>query len=127
MPQLLGYARSNRAPGILAPGSPVRYYIPVAPPAFGATTVALVRSWRSHGDRRMIKVTAASLASATALSAYLIRSLNVRLLTSDEPLSEGDLRRMVAIWHMTNAVRLGALAVAFASLSHVTSERPDAA
>jgi len=102
----------------------VRYYAPVAPLAFGATTVTLVKTWRSGGDRRLITASAVSMASASALSAYLVRSVNLRLLASDEPLSEDDRRRMFAVWHRMNAVRLVALAVATASLSRVTSE-PD--
>ena len=39
-------------------------------------------------------------------------------------LSQADRRRMFAVWHRMNAVRLVALAVATASLSRVTSE-PD--
>lgn len=126
MPQLLADARSNRAPRLMGPGSPVRYFAPVAPVAFGATTVTLVKSWQSHGDRRLIRATSASVAFAAALSAYLIRSVNVRLLTSNEPLTEHDRHRMVATWHIANAARLGALVVAVASLSRVSSERPDA-
>jgi hypothetical protein len=106
----------------MGPGSPVRYYAPAAPLAFGGTAVALVGSWRSGGDRYLITATAVSMASAAALSAYLIRSVNVQLLISDEPLSERDRHRLVATWHRTNAVRLVALAVASASLSRVTSD-----
>jgi hypothetical protein len=68
----------------------------------------------------LITATAVSMAAAAALSAYLIRSVNLHLLTSDEPLSEHDRHRMVATWHGTNAVRLVALAVAAASLSRIT-------
>jgi len=124
VPQLLADARPQRPPRLVGPGSPVRYYAPVAPLAFGATTVTLVKTWRSGGDRRLITASAVSMASASALSAYLVRSVNLRLLASDEPLSEDDRRRMFAVWHRMNAVRLVALAVATASLSRVTSE-PD--
>lgn len=118
MPQLLADARSRRL-GLLGTGSPVRYYVPVAPLALGATAATLLRSWRADGDRRAITATAVSLASAAGLSGYLIRSVNVRLLTSEKPLGERERRRLVATWHVVNAVRLGALAVAMASLSRV--------
>lgn len=120
MPQLLADARARRR-GLLRTGSPVRYYAPVAPMAFGATAATLVRGWRTGADRRAITATAVSLASAAALSGYLIRSVNVRLLTSDEPLSDGDRRRLIATWHVVNGVRLGALGIAMASLSQVGS------
>jgi hypothetical protein len=121
VPQLVADARVQRAPRLIGPGSPVRYFAPVAPLALGGTTVALVDSWRSGGDRRLITATAVSTASAAALSAYLIRSVNRRLLISDELLSERDRYRLIVTWHRTNVVRLVALTVASASLSRVTS------
>lgn len=123
MPQLLEEARSRRAPGIVRPGSPVRYYAPVAPLAFGGTLVTLAKAWQSDGDRCLIKTTAASVASAAALSVYLIWRVNVPLLASGEALSEDDRHQMVATWHSANAARLGALIVGGASLSRLTSER----
>lgn len=116
MPQLLADARPQRTPRLLGPGSPVRYYVPGAPLALGGTAAALAGSWRSGGDRRLITATAMSTAGAAALSAYLIRSINVRLLTSNEPLSEPDRHRVVATWHRTNVVRLVALAAASVAL-----------
>lgn len=116
MPQLLADARAQRAPGLLRPGSPVRYYIPAAPLTLTATTATLVDSWRSGGDRRVIIMAAVGTASATALSAYLIRSVNIRLLRSGEPLSALERRRLVKTWHQGNLVRLVALAVASTAL-----------
>jgi Domain of unknown function (DUF1772) len=122
-PQLLADVRSERAPRLLGAGSPVRYYIPVAPLAFGATAVALLESWRSGDDRRLIITSAACTAAAAGLTAYLIRSVNLRLLSSDEPLSQHDRNEMVATWHLTNGIRLGLLAAASTSLSRVLSKR----
>ncbi|MBA8824848.1 hypothetical protein FHX42_002195 [Saccharopolyspora lacisalsi] len=123
MPQLLADAREQRAPRLAGPGSPVRYYAPVAPLAFGATAVTLVQSWQSGGDRRLITTTSVSMALAAALSTYLVRSVNLYLLASDEPLSEHDRHRLIVTWHRTNAVRLVALAVASASLSRIASKQ----
>ncbi|HEX6444154.1 MAG TPA: hypothetical protein VF053_03630 [Streptosporangiales bacterium] len=119
MPQLLADARAARAGGLLGTGSPVRYYVPVAPLAFGATAATLVRGWRAGGDCRAVAATAVSTASAAALSGYLIRSVNARLVTGGEPLGEDDRRRLVATWHVVNGVRLGALVVAMASLARI--------
>lgn len=112
MPQLLAAARSQRAAGLVGPGSPVRYFAPVAPVAIGATTVSLVRGALADGDRRLITTTAVGMASAVAMTAYLVRSVNVHLLHSATRVTEADERRMVATWHMVNTVRLVALAVA---------------
>ncbi|HEY3687269.1 MAG TPA: hypothetical protein VGL93_29810 [Streptosporangiaceae bacterium] len=116
MPQLLADAHAARAPRLLGPGSPLRYYAPAAPAMFGATALTLVRSWQSGGDRRVITAHAASMTVAVALTAHLVRTVNIRLLTSAEPLSGHDRRRMVAAWHRANALRLAALATAAATL-----------
>ena len=119
MPQLLADARARRR-GLLGAGSPVRYYAPVAPLAFGATAMTLVHGWRARADRPAIAATAVGMTSAAALSGYLIRSVNLRLLTGDEPLSDLDRRRLITTWHLVNGVRLGTLVLAMASLSRVT-------
>lgn len=120
VPQLLADAKRPR--GLLGTGSPVRYYAPVAPLAFGATAATLVRDWRTGADRRAITATAVSVASAAVLTGYLIRSVNVRLLTSGEPLGERDRRRLVATWHVVNGVRLGILGVAMASVPPASND-----
>jgi len=84
MPQLLADARQQRAPRLLGPGSPLRYYAPTAPLTLAATTATLVDRWRTDGDKRMIAAAAVSTALATALSAYLVRTVNLRLLRADD-------------------------------------------
>ena len=99
VPQLI--ARANRQAGILATGSPVRYFAPVAPAAVGGTVAVLVRSWRTGGDRR-------ALGAALGLSSYLIRSINIPLLQGK--VGEEAQPRLISRWHRGNAVRLGLLA-----------------
>jgi Domain of unknown function (DUF1772) len=116
MPQLLADAQRQRPPRLLGPGSPIRYYAPVAPLTVVTTTAVLVDGWRSGGNRRMITTAATGMASALGLSAYLIRTVNLRLLRTGEPLSAADRRRLVTRWHRVNMIRLVALAVAAAAL-----------
>ncbi len=125
MPQLLADAQPQRAPRLLGSGSPVRYYAPAAPLTFAATTITLIDSWRSGGDKRAIIAAAASTASATALSFHLIRTVNLRLLRSDEPLSASDRRQLARTWHQTNAVRLVALGTAAVALRQATRPAGD--
>ena len=106
VPQLISSA--NRPAGILATGSPVRYFAPVAPAAVGGTAAVLVESWRTGGDRRAVAAATATLAAALGLSAYLIRSINVPLLRGK--VGEEAQRRLISRWHRGNAVRLGLLA-----------------
>jgi hypothetical protein len=116
MPQLLADAQPNREPGLLGAGSPLRYYLPAAPVTLIATAVALVDSWRSGGDRRVITTAAASTAAAAALTAYLVRTVNLRLLQRGKPVSATECRNLVRTWHRGNLVRLLVLAVAAWSL-----------
>ncbi len=124
MPQLLADARPRRSPGLLTSGSPVRYYVPVAPLALGATGVTLVQSWRSGGDRLLIAVTGTAVAAALALSGYLIQTVNQPLLAGTGPLTDVDRHRLVSTWHRVNAVRLVALAVASATSPHPAPRGP---
>lgn len=125
MPQLLAAARSERPAGLLAAGSPVRYFAPVAIVALGPTGISLLEGWRSGADRRLITATATCVGSALALSAYLIRRVNVPLLAGNAPLSEADQHKLIARWHRGNAVRLIALGGACAVFSRLPRSLSD--
>jgi len=114
MPQLLMYARPQRPAGLLAVGSPVRYFAPVAVLALGPTGITLAAGWRSGADRRLIMATAACLGSALGLSAYLILTVNLPLLAGNEALTASKRHELVTRWHRGNAARLVALAGASA-------------
>jgi hypothetical protein len=116
MPQLLANAHPSREPRLLGAGSPLRYYLPAAPATLVATVAALIDSWRSGGDRRVIATAAASTASATALTAYLVRTVNLRLLHSGMPLSATECRGLRRTWHRGNLVRLLLLGIAVCTL-----------
>jgi Domain of unknown function (DUF1772) len=123
VPRLLADAQPRRAPGLLAAGSPVRYYAPVAPMTLAATGATLVESWRSGGDRRVVGTAAASVLSAVALTAYLVRTINRRLLLGAEPLDEAERSALVGRWHRVNLARLAALVVAAATLRRAAPSR----
>ncbi|MBB4933425.1 hypothetical protein F4561_004245 [Lipingzhangella halophila] len=116
MPRLLVDARPRRAPRLLGAGSPVRYYAPAVPLTFGATAAALADSWRSGGDRRAIVAAALGTAWATVLSAYLVRTVNLRLLRGEAPLSAAEAHALARNWHLVNLVRLAALLLAAEAL-----------
>ena len=107
VPQLI--ASANRPAAILASGSPVRYFAPVAPVAVGGTATVLVQSWRTGGDRRGIVAAAATLGAAVGVSAYLIGSINVPMLRAR--VAKDEQPRLIARWHRGNTMRLGLLAV----------------
>ncbi|GAA1662698.1 DUF1772 domain-containing protein [Fodinicola feengrottensis] len=110
MPQLLADAPPR---GLLKPGSPVRYYAPLAPVMLAATTATVVDRWRDNKPAAV--ATAVSTASAVALTAYLVRTVNIRLIREDT-LSANEQAHLVSRWHRLNAVRLAALTVALITL-----------
>jgi hypothetical protein len=115
VPQLLGLARAERQPGLARVGSPVRYFAPIAPLAVGASAMELLTTWRSQKrDRVLIGISAGGLAVALGLSGYLIRTVNVPLLSAGD-LGLSERRRLETTWHRANAVRLAALTVAIGS------------
>ena len=117
VPKLLADARPNRAPGLLAAGSPLRYYLPAGPVTVVSTVIALMRS---GGDRRAVAASAAGTLVAAALTGYLVKTVNLRLLDDGEPLSDDERRRLLATWHRGNLLRLAALVVAAAATRRAT-------
>jgi hypothetical protein len=116
VPRLLLDARHQRRPGLMRPGSPLRYYAPVGPLTIATTSIALVDSWRAGGNRRLIALAAVNTAAAAALTGYLVRTVNLQLLSGSAPVPDGERRRMLATWHGANAVRLAAVASAWFAL-----------
>lgn len=100
----------------LSAGSPVRYYAPTAPLTLAATAVTLAQSWRD-GDRRAVVAAAAGTGSAAALTAYLVRKVNLPLLQGT---GSAELTRT---WHRANLARLGALAVSTMALRKLSAGR----
>ena len=106
VPQLI--ASADRQDGVLAVGSPVRYFAPIGPAAVGGTAAVLAQSWRAGGDRRRIAVASATLSVALDVSAYLIASINVPLLRGN--VAKEQRSQLISRWHWGNSVRLGLLA-----------------
>jgi hypothetical protein len=124
VPRLLLDAQQQRRPGLLTPGSPLRYYAPVAPLTITATTAALIGIWRAGGDRRMVVAATVNTAVAVALTGYLVRTVNIRLLSSATPPDSSERERMVRTWHRANNVRLTAVAGAMVTLRRAARSVP---
>jgi hypothetical protein len=101
MPRLLVDAQPHRSPGLLAAGSPLRYYLPTAPVVFVASAASLAHDWRAGSDRRAVAA-AAGTASSAALTAYLVRAVNLRLLRGSMPLDPDETERLIKTWHRGN-------------------------
>ena len=98
--------------GVLAPGSPARYFLPLAPLTVGSV-VALAATERS----RPALVAAACTVAGAALTGRLVTTVTIDLVegTVTDP---AERARLVATWHRGNRIRLalvGAAAIALGS------------
>lgn len=87
-------------------GSPARYHVPAAVPTLLS---AVVSTAAAPQDRRRSRALAlAGTALSAALTAHLIRTVNVPLLRGSA--SDDERTRLAAQWHRVNKIRLLALA-----------------
>lgn len=101
----------HRPRGPLGTGSPARWHLPAVPFTTPATVVAVVIGWREPADRPALLATLVCSATATALTAHLVRSVNLPLLLGDRPVpSPAERAAILRRWHAQNHVRNIALA-----------------
>ncbi len=93
------------------PGEPARYYVPAGPLTIVAAVVDAAAAHRDGNPRPA--VTAGALVAAGGIGGYLIRTVNVPLVSGTAP--GHDRAAMVARWHRWNRIRLVLLGVAAAS------------
>ncbi|WP_199435531.1 DUF1772 domain-containing protein [Qaidamihabitans albus] len=122
VPQLLIDSRPRRRPGLIAPGSPVRYFALNGLVAIPASGLALATAWR-QGHRAAAGTAAGALGAAVALSGFLIRTVNVPLLTGNEGLPPARLSGLKARWHAANALRLLALGAGIVAIERTRFRR----
>ncbi|MDQ1059981.1 hypothetical protein QFZ23_003882 [Arthrobacter globiformis] len=108
----------------LGPGSPGRYYAPLAPATFPAVALALAAGWNRPGSRPWLVTAAVASAAGGAGTAYLLRSVNPALFFGPHPLSDMRRRSLLAKWYRVNAVRLAASAVALAAIDRARMVPP---
>lgn len=89
----------------LGPGEPARYYLPAGPLTVLAAVVDAGRTRQAAPA-----VTAGALVAAAGIGGYLIRTVNVPLVSGTA--APDDRAAMVRSWHRWNRVRLGLLGVA---------------
>lgn len=121
MPQRL--ADSPGPGGPFAPGSPVRYYVSAAPLTLGATIAAVAGGWGRREERPALATAGLLTAVGAALSAHLVRTVNLRLL-DDTPLDDAERQLLVTHWHRVNRVRLVVVAGAAVALSRANRRGP---
>lgn len=106
-----GLVAANPPGGVLAQGSPARYFLPVAP-----LTVSSVVALAATERTRPAVAAAAFTVAGAALTGPLVRTVTLDLLTG-RATDPADPARLVRTWHRVHRVRLalvGAAAVALA-------------
>lgn len=115
--RVAGAEASRRLPrSPFGPGSPGRYFAPVAPLVAPAAIAALAAGWKRTDSRPWLMVAAGSSAAGAAATAYLLRFVNARLFFSPQPLSEMRRKPLLQRWHRVHALRLAASAVALTAI-----------
>ncbi|WP_433560243.1 anthrone oxygenase family protein [Pseudonocardia xinjiangensis] len=116
---------ANRPPrgGPFGWGSPARYHVPAAPVVAGSALSALATARRRRDGQRAIGVAVASSLSATALTGYIIRTVNLRLFDDGPPIAADERQRLITRWHALNRVRLALLAIATLGFEHAAWSR----
>jgi Domain of unknown function (DUF1772) len=103
-------AADTRRTSLFGAGSPVRYYAPVVPVTAAATVGALITS--SGGARRWLTVAAGCWFSGVVLTAYLVRTVNLKLFFGEEPAPATERDELIATWYRLNSPRIVAAGAA---------------
>jgi|RhiMethySRZTD1v2_1073278.scaffolds.fasta_scaffold2249849_2 hypothetical protein len=100
----------KRGTSVLGPGSPVRYYAPVAPATLVSTVGAVVAGWGIPGARRWLTIAAGCSTAAAALTAYLVREVNLKVMFSADPPPPAVRDARLRLWYRLNIVRIATAA-----------------
>lgn len=113
----------ERALSPFATGSPVRYYAAAVPATSPAVLAAAACVRDEPSSRSLLAAAAVCSISGSAVSAYVVRAINMKLFFSDQALSADERARLLRTWYRLNAVRLvaagGALWAAHRSRSRL--------
>ncbi|OBF53168.1 hypothetical protein A5756_17030 [Mycobacterium sp. 852002-53434_SCH5985345] len=117
IPERLAAERRDTAPGsgrgspsVLAPGSPLRYYAPVAPITLAATAAAVSTGWEIEGARCWLALTASCSLAGMAISGYLIRTVNLRVMFADTQPPPAERDALIGRWYRLNVIRVATAA-----------------
>ena len=96
----------ERARSVLGPGSPVRYYLPAAPVTLVGTLGAVINGLGSPRGRRWLTISTGCWVSGAALTAYLVRKVNLKLFFAAEPPPPAEREALLRTWHRLNVLRI---------------------
>jgi hypothetical protein len=96
----------RRTASPLGPGSPVRYYAAAAPATLPPLLAAVALGWASRAGRGWLLTSAACSITGAAATAYLVRTVNLKLFFAAQPVSADERDRLLRTWYRVNSVRL---------------------
>ena len=115
LPERLAYSVDGgidqRPASVLGPGSPVRYYVPAAPVGVASTLGALITSRGDARARRWLAISTGCWVSGAAVTAYLVRRVNIKLFFAVDPAAPPppvDREALLHIWYRLNVLRIAA-------------------
>ena len=104
--------RIDRRPtSLLGAGSPVRYYVPAAPVAVASTLGAVITARGNARGRRWLAISSGCWVSGAALTAYLVRKVNIRLFFASDAATlppPADREALLRTWYRLNVLRIAA-------------------
>lgn len=96
----------RRLASVVGPGSPLRYYLPGIPIVIGATVCAVLAGWSRRDERPWFASLAATALSGIVATAWLARTVNVKLFIAGQALTPAKQDRLLRIWYRVNVFRL---------------------
>ena len=120
VPDLLAQRPAPMSP--LGSGSPVRYYAAALPASFPVVIASAVASRRDRGGRPWLVTAAACSLAGVGITAYLVRTVNLRLFFDTETVPAQQRAELLRTWHRLNKVRIATAAGAWLA-THVARAR----
>jgi hypothetical protein len=103
----------QRPTSLLGAGSPVRYYVPAAPVAVASTLGAVIAARGNARGRRWLAISSGCWRSGAAITAYLVRKVNITLFFAADratPPPPTDRDALLRTWYRLNGLRIAAAA-----------------
>jgi len=113
------FGRESDVPprSVLGPGSPVRYYLPAVPISAVGTLGAVLSGQGNPRSRRWLTVSAGCCISGTAITAYVVRNINIKLFFAAQPPPPQERDALLCTWYRLNVMRAAAAGGAVFAIS----------
>ena len=113
----------RRLASLFSQGSPVRYFLPGVPIIIGSMFAALLTRSCDPSDRRWLGAAGSALFVSSALTAYLVPNVNVKLFVAGHPITAGDRDRLLRTWYRLNTIRIVGYVAGWLAFEKVRSDQ----